>query len=105
MLKINMEYRKGILFIRLKGELTKFNYLDLINYLSAIIRDKGIKYLVFNLSYLDLVDNYGKDAIKTIISEVKRNSGKGLVCKTKINFEEKVRIIDSELCAMQILKV
>ena len=105
MLKINMEYRRGILFIRLKGELTKFNYIDLINYLTKIIREKGIKYLVLNLSHLSLVDNYGKDAIKTIISEVKRNSGRGLVCQTKINFEEKIRTIDSELSAMQILKV
>ena len=105
MLKINMEYRKGILFIRLKGELTRFNYQNLNDYLINLINDKGIKYIVFNLEYITLIDNFGKDSIRTIISETKRNNGYGLICKSKYHFEDTIRIIDNELMALNIIKV
>lgn len=105
MLKINMEYRKGILFIRLKGELTRFNYQSLNDYLIPLIDENGIRFIVMNLSYLSLIDNYGKDSIRTIISETKKNNGKGLICKPKVRFDDTMRIIDNELSALNILKV
>ena len=105
MLKINMEYRKGILFIRLKGELTRFNYQSLNDYLIPLIDENGIRFIVMNLSYLSLIDNYGKDSIRTIISETKKNNGKGLICKPKVSFDDTMRIIDNELSALNILKV
>lgn len=105
MLKINMEYRKGILFIRLKGELTRFNYQSLNDYLIPLIDENGIRFIVMNLSYLSLIDNYGKDSIRTIISETKKNNGKGLICKPKVRFDDTTRIIDNELSALNILKV
>lgn len=105
MLKINMEYRKGILFIRLKGELTRFNYQSLNDYLLSLIDDQGIRYIVLNLKYLNLIDNYGKATLKTIISETTRNNGKGLICHSKIRFDDTIRIIDNELSALNIIKV
>ena len=56
MLKINMEFRKGILFVRLKGELNKYTYKGLNDYLSPIIEEQGIKYLVINLACLNKMD-------------------------------------------------
>ena len=105
MLKINMEYRKGILFIRLKGELTRFNYQNFNDYLLSLIEEKGIRFIVLNLSYLKLIDNYGKDCIRTIISEAKNNNGNCLICNPKIRFDDTVRIIDNELSALNILKI
>lgn len=105
MLKINMEYRKGILFIRLKGELTRFNYQSLNDYLIPLIDEKGIRFIVLNLSYLTLIDNYGKDSIRTIISTAKHHNGNGLICKSNFYFDDTIRTIDNELMALNILKV
>lgn len=105
MIKINMEYRKGILFIRLKGELTRFTYEKLMNYLIPMIREKGIKNIVLNLNSINLIDNYGKAAIKSIISETKYHSGKGLICNTKTRFDESIRVVKDELTAFNLLKV
>ncbi len=105
MLKVNIEYRKGILFVRLKGFLTVYTYDSLNNYLSNIIRQLGIKYIVFNLSKLDVMDNYGRLAITSIINEVKNNHGRGLICKSKLWFDEKFKIIDDELTAFKMVKI
>ncbi len=105
MLKINMEYRKGILFIRLKGELTMFTIKDLINYLIPMIKEKGIKFLVINLSNISLIDNKGKNAIRLIINEARKNMGRGLICSSNIKFEDTIRVVDNELTALNLIKV
>jgi anti-anti-sigma factor len=105
MLKINMEYRKGILFIRLKGELTKYTYKSLNNYLISVIKNQGIKYIVFNLAYINLIDNYGKASLKMIIDEVKKNHGRGLIAHSKIRFDNNFKIIDDELMAFNAIKI
>lgn len=99
-----MEYRKGILFIRLKGELTKLTYKCLINYLIPIIKEQGIKYIVFNLAKVSIIDNFGKDAIKMIINTARHNYGRGLICNSKIKFEN-YRTIDNELLAFNLVKI
>ena len=43
MLKINMEYRKGILFVRLKGNLNANTAPRFEEYAIPIIKDYGIK--------------------------------------------------------------
>ena len=105
MLKINLEYRKGILFIRLKGKLTRFTYPSLLNYLSPLINEKGIKYLVINLDCIKLIDKMGKEAIKIIITEVKKNHGYGIICNTKTKFDDSIRVVENELKAFTLLKV
>ena len=105
MLKVNMEYRKGILFVRLKGDITKYTYQDLLEYLEPIIKNKGIKYLVLNLDSIDIIDSYGKQALKIIISETKANKGKGLICNTKEVFDESIKVVKDELMAFKLLKV
>ena len=105
MLKINMEYRKGILFIRLKGELTIYTYKSLLRYLIPIIKEQGIKYIVFNLSYINLIDTYGKKALKLIIHLVKKNHGKGFISNAKGYFDNYFKLIDNELVAFNLVKI
>ena len=105
MLKINLEYRKGILFIRLKGELTKYTYPTLLNYITPLINEKGIKYLVINLDYIKLIDKVGKNTLKTILLEAKKNHGCGIICNSKIKFDDSLKIVDNELKAFTLLKV
>ncbi len=105
MLKINLEYRKGILFVRLKGSLSKLTYNALNNYLIPIIKDYGIKYIVFNLEKLDLIDDYGKYSINMIINETKKNLGKGYICNTKVNFKNNLNILDNELAVFKLVTI
>ena len=51
MLKINLEYRKGILFVRLKGNLNKNTAPKFMEYTLPIIEDYGIKYMVYTFIY------------------------------------------------------
>ena len=49
MLKMDMEYSKGILFVRLDGFLNRKTTYKINKYLLAILLDNKIKYLVYNL--------------------------------------------------------
>lgn len=49
MLDINYEIRKGILFIRLGGVLNKNTVSKLQNEVTDMIKDNGIRNVVFNL--------------------------------------------------------
>ncbi len=105
MLKINMEYRKGILFVRLKGELIRYSYHDLTKYIIPIIEEKGIKYIVFNLDNLTVIDNYGKMALKMVLNVLKDRTGKGLICTSSIPFDNSESVVSDELKAFTLLKV
>lgn len=105
MLKINMEYRKGILFIRLKGELTENTYKSLNNYLIPIINNQGLKYIVYNLSSISLIDEYGKQSLEAGIRAVNKNNGMGLICKSNITFNKNIKIVDDELKALKIINI
>ena len=105
MLKINLEYRKGILFVRLKGDLTKYTYQSLETYLIPVINKHGIKYLVYNLAGLTLMDNYGKAALKKGVAAVDRNAGKGVLCHAKQALSEEFKVFDNELTALTELQI
>lgn len=104
MLRINMEFRKGILFVRLKGNLTRFNNQTLMKYLLSIINRQGIKYIVFNLANIKIIDNDGRETLKMIINELKKNNGGGLICNTRVKFDD-LKIIDNELMAFNLIKI
>ncbi len=62
MLKISTEFRKGVLFVRLKGRIDNEGYLDEIQ---TLVDSIGIRYIVFNLSELNDVS---LDSMKHIIN-------------------------------------
>ncbi len=49
MLKVDMEYEKGILYVRLKGVLERKYSYKINNYIVPVVLKHKIKYLVFNL--------------------------------------------------------
>ena len=65
MVKINTEYRKGILFVRIKGSFDYNKYHIIINYLIDYF---GIKIIVLNLSELEYIS---LENIKYINNQVK----------------------------------
>lgn len=105
MLKINLEFRKGILFVRLKGALTKYTYKSLDNYLIPVINNNGIRYLVYNLEGVTIVDNYGEASLKKGVDAAKLNCGEGGLCHAGRYLKNEFRIFENELAALTKLQI
>lgn len=88
MLNIDIEYKRGILFIRLKGILNKATSLKLDDILDRAIVGAGIKYLMINCEKLNSIDNDGLKVINERCLELINNEGKLLIC----GFNEIVRL-------------
>ena len=76
MLNVEYEYRKGILFIRLYGQLTQNSLKKIKNEIINIIDRSGVTNIVFNLKNIIRVDNYGLKEIYEIYQNIKK---KGLI--------------------------
>lgn len=105
MLKINMEYRKGVLFVRLKGDLTQYTVNSLNKYLIPVINKHGIKFIVYNLRAVTVIDNYGKNSLKKGVTAARLNNGEGLLCNTNLTFNNEFKIVKDELSALSLIEV
>lgn len=91
MLDVNFEFRRGILFIRLSGELTKNTIIDFDNAVTTLIRDNGIRNVVFNVSNLFRIDLKGVSRLFYNYELCKRNRGVSLLCCVhNSNIHEKI---------------
>ena len=80
MLDINFEFRRGVLFIRLKGILTKKTVPKLDSDVTTLIRDNGIRNVVFNVSELSRIDLRGISRLFYNYEICKKNRGVSLLC-------------------------
>lgn len=80
MLEINYEFRKGILFIRLSGILNKNTVNKMQNEVTDMIKDNGIRNVVFNISGLESIDMKGINNLLYNYELCRNNKGKSLVC-------------------------
>jgi anti-anti-sigma factor len=80
MFKMELEYKNGILFARLKGILNRKNSYKINNYLNPVLKKHNIKCLVYNFENLESVDNTGIDAILNSKYTIKLNKGVIRVC-------------------------
>lgn len=104
MLKINLEYKKGILFVRLKGNLNQTTAPRFREYALPIINDYKIKYMIYNLNNLQNIDNVGKEVIKESSNCIKKHKGQVLVISSKDN-NLNLDNISNELVALELLKI
>lgn len=100
MLKINTEFRKGIMFVRIKGSLNKSN-------ITTITCD-DFKYIVFNFDNLLSIDSYSVDYIINYNNKIKNDNGRLIICDSNCNlinnlFNGIIPIIDNEIKAFNIL--
>lgn len=102
----DIEYRKGVLFIRINNTLKEKEYLASSNAIKELVSQIGIKYLVINFNE-ESVDNDFK--LKLIINNyeyLKKISGKLLLCgNIDISLCNNLYIdkIDNELEAFKII--
>lgn len=81
LLKTNMEFRKGILFIRVKGDLNKSTIRGVI--------DKDFKYIVLNIDDLYSIDTYSIKYLNKIYKLYEKNNNKFIICD-KFNISKKL---------------
>lgn len=91
MLKINLEYNKGILFVRVCGNLNRRTSYKLSNYLVPVIMKHGIKYLVYNLYELDKIDEIGLKSLMYGKLAINANKGEVYMCEVPTNLKEKLK--------------
>ena len=102
----DIEYRKGVLFIRINNTLKEKEYLASSNAIKELVSQIGIKYLLINFNE-ESVDNDFK--LKLIINNyeyLKKISGKLLLCgNIDISLCNNLYIdkIDNELEAFKII--
>lgn len=83
MLDINLEFIRGILFIRLEGVLDNNTYTKLSDCLDDMINNKKLKYFVLNLEELDIIDEEGMNTIIDRYFDICLNDGKLVICGYK----------------------
>lgn len=114
MLKIDDEFRRGILFIRLSGKFTvrESNYFHemVINK----IKENGIRSIVFNIYGLDEIDLKGIHDFYYAYELCNSNLGKVLLCEVhspcflklkKHRLFKYIDVISSELDAFETIKI
>ena len=77
MLYMDLEYCRGVLFVRLDGCLTKKNTSRINNYLAPVIQKHQIKYLVYNLL--------------SVSYEIKKNQGTVYLCEVPEHIKNQVK--------------
>lgn len=80
MLEISLEFRKGILFVRLIGELKKETISLLQTEVTDMVLCNGIQYIVFNIGELTHIDMKGMSALLYHYEICKNRKGNCYIC-------------------------
>ncbi len=111
MLDIDMEFKHGILIVRLIGILNGDTISLLKSDLEQVIKTNGIKYVLLNLKKLSYIDNYGLEAIKHSYKQIKNNKGKLILCGINKLFNnnqiltEDLYQVNEEVTAYEIVNI
>lgn len=111
MLNIDMEFRKGILFVRLNGILNGDTAQKLDEELTSTINNNGIKYLLLNLKELISIDKYGMNIIIKNYINITNNQGKFIICGINKLFEYNGTVlknlyqVNNEMKAFEVINI
>ena len=110
MLKVDMEYDKGILYVRLNGVLERKVSYKINNYIVPTVLKHKVKYLVFNLLELKDLDESGMDALLNTKCAIRTNRGKICLCEVSDEVREKIKrlrmkIASNELAANKLIEI
>ncbi len=110
MLKVDMEYDKGILYVRLKGVLERKVCYKINNYIVPAVLKHRIKYLVFNLLELKDIDESGLDSLLNTKCAIRTNKGKICLCEVSDSLSVKIKrlrmkVASNELAANRLINI
>lgn len=101
MLKVLMEFRKGILFVRLFGTLSKKTLDTFEEEVKEVIVRSGIKYVVLNIDNLDSISEDGIKKIKQLKKIIKKMDGDFFLfggeikeLKSIVNLENELKVFE-----------
>lgn len=106
-----MEFKQGILLVRLKGILNGDTVGLLRKDLEMVIKDNGIKYVLINLKRISFIDRYGLEAIKQSYKQISSNHGKLIICGINKLFcqnkmlAENLYQVNEEITAYEIINI
>ncbi len=83
MLKLSKEVTKGIMFIRLEGDLNESTFTSFSNELNYLLYKQGIHYYVFNFKELKNFDQSMFSTFQNILTEIFLSCGKVVMCGLK----------------------
>lgn len=115
MLKVDMEFKKGILFVRLEGSLNKRNIEKFNNEVIPVVLKHGLKFVVVNLDKVNTIDTNGIESLMELNEIVSEFDGKTTLCSlTNSNVKTSLRESDynnlfyetsNELTALGVMKL
>lgn len=91
MLNVATEFREGILFVRLRGHLNKETIYKLNKKVTNIVKEGGIRNIVFNFSNLKSIDTKGINAIFYNYELSKSNEGRSFLCGNNDKIRKKLK--------------
>ena len=104
MLRINVEFRKGVLFVRLEGKIENDDYLKSIN---NLIDSIGIKYIVLNIENIKFVDVNSINHIIDYNKQILKKKKHLLICDNNNNrnklFKNNIPNIRCEIDAFSLI--
>ena len=106
MLKMDLEYESGILFLRFNGKLVRRTNYKINNYIVPVINKHKLKYIIYNLKDLKEIDESGIDAILNTKCAIRKNKGKIILCEVSDDLVNKIKRlkIQIESCEKTALK-
>ena len=110
MLKMDLEYKSFVLFIRLEGELIRKTNYKINNYILPVIIKHKIRYVIYNLKNLKNIDESGIDAILNTKCKIKKNRGIIYLCEVSDIISSKIKRLKikqvyDEMTALKKLEV
>jgi len=101
LLKVLMEFRKGILFVRLFGILNDSTIGEFKSEVKEVIIESGIKYVVLNTSNLEGISKEGVQEIKNLKKILKKTDGQFFLfggeikeLKSLVNLENELNVFE-----------
>lgn len=101
LLKVLMEFRKGILFVRLFGILNEKTIKNFRNEVKEVIIASGIKYVVLNTYNLEGITKDGVNEIKSLKKMMKKSDGEFFLfagetkeLKSLVNLENELKVFE-----------
>ncbi|MEG2351214.1 MAG: STAS domain-containing protein [Bacilli bacterium] len=105
MLKVLMEFRKGVLFVRLSGVLDKSTITVFESQVKEVVIKLGIKYMVINVEELNNISIEGMKKIKSLKKTVNKSGGKLFICGSDFNDFAEFSKIENELNVFRRVKI
>lgn len=92
-----MEFRKGVLFVRLYGDFNDQSLDTFDKEVKEVIIESGIKYVVLNVRNLDSITNEGVTEIKRLSKIIKKMDGEFFLFGGEVKELKKLVNLENEL--------